>query len=295
MKVIGITIVAMFIIASCNSYENCAKNNILLAQEVTVSCVADINNKNTPEWTKGFDRLAFFKEFFDKVLTGKLIVYGGSNLEDTLNWTPFTKQGFRDVMTQHVDTFDLNLLEEIRSIENWEFDRDSQKFSKKVLSWTPIKVWKESSETRKQMISFIDSRESKKEKLIAKDIFYEHVWYQEYPNIYTGFDQVNFLKKLFEGIKSGKIDAYDPIYMVDKSKRKFTYPELADYIGLWEFEPISFSMGIESILFEEDWYVDEKTMGIVKDVKSIALVGWKQDPNDTEKWTKKILFFIFPK
>jgi len=80
--------------------------------------------------------------------------------------------------------------------------------------------------------------------------------------------------------------------MVDKSKRKFSAEQLEKYIDD-DLEPIDLNFKMHSILFEEDWYFDENTLGIIKDVKSIAFVAY--NPEINEEPAKKILFFIFPK
>jgi len=126
------------------------------------------------------------------------------------------------------------------------------------------------------MIFYVYPENQEKGKLIAKNIFYELPWDQQYPNIYNGFDQEKFIIELYDGIKSGEMETYDPIYLVDKSKRKFSLEQLKEYLGRELKSDLTYPYypTLSSILFEEDWYFDENSLGITKIVKSIAFV-WR--------------------
>ncbi len=277
----------LFVAVSCNETEEA--NNLLLAEEVRSTCVTELVNENNPEWVKSFDRIQFFKKVFDLAMAEKVRVRGGVQIEDTTIFNNlYTGEDVKNKMEQHVDTFNLDLIKEIRFLEKWSLDSKTFKFNKEISAWTPIKVWNTGGETKKQMVFFVYPKKKGKGKLIAKNIVYEHPWYQEYPNLYTGFDQVKFLQRIFAGVKSGAIKVYDPIYLVDKSKRELTVEQLAEYI---ELNPITLNDNIYSIVFEEDWYFNEVTFEITKDVKSIALV--KADYT-TEELKKKFMFFVIP-
>ncbi|MDF1547744.1 MAG: hypothetical protein P1P88_07965 [Bacteroidales bacterium] len=293
-SLIGFIIVIICSFGCNQNFEKKTANNLLLAKVVTSSCVANIANTDTPEWTKGFDRINFFKQFFSIALSGKVKVYGYAALGDTINRKIFLATELSAKIRQHVDTIDFELFKEIRFIENWTFHENNTKFEKEVIAWTPIKIWKKDGEVKKQMVSFAYPKNPAKGRLVAHNIFYEHPWYQEYPNIYTGFDQLNFMKLIIDKIKSGEIIAYDPIYLVDGSKRKFRPTELETYIGE-NLESFGLENAVNTILFEEDWYFDQSSLGLTKDVKSIAFVGYGPYDEATDSHAKKILFFIFPK
>jgi len=286
-----ISLTLIFFNNSCKT--NNSDKNLLLAEEIKTSCVADLDNKDNPEWIKGFNRYKFFKEVFDIAMSGKVKVYGESALEDTINKILYTGSDVERRMKTYVDTFNLNLIKEIRFLEKWDLDNETLKFTKKVTAWTPIKVWKEKGETRKQMVFFVYPENEEKGKLMAENLLYEHPWEQEYPNLYTGFDQLMFLQRIIDGVKSGDLKAYDPIYLIDKSKREFNAKQLEEYIGI-KLTAMELDWNIYSILFEEDWYFNEKTLQITKDVKSFAFVKSDYNP-ETEKLEKKIMFFIIPK
>ncbi len=294
-KNIIVIIITLISISSCsqNNEENKTTNtNMLLAQEVLVSCVAVVDNQDTPEWTKGFNSRVFFKTVNKKAISGEPSVYGDAALHDTINIKVLATDVVEERIKSHIDTLYSDFIKEIRFLEKWGFDRNTLKFTKDITAWVPIKSWTENDKTRKMQTFYIYPKNQAKGILVAESIFYNHPWFQEYPNLYTGFDQQNFLKQIIDGIKSGNIAAYDPIYMVDKSKRKFTLEQLEKYIN-HKLEPINLDFQMYSILFEEDWYFDENTLGIIKDVKSIAFVAYNPEINSEP--SKKILFFIFPK
>lgn len=79
-------------------------------------------------------------------------------------------------------------------------------------------------------------------------------------------------------------------------KGKFTPEKLKDYLGRELKSDLTYPYypTLSSILFEEDWYFDENSLGIRKEVKSIAFV-WMYVHPESGEWTKKIMFIIFPK
>ncbi len=281
---------AFFAATSCK--ETNEQKNLLLADEINATCVTELVNENNPDWIKGFDGPKFFKTVFDIAMAGKVRVRGGMQIEDTTSTSNFvyTGEDLMKTMENHVDTFDLNLIKEIRFLEKWSLDSKTFKFTKEVNAWTPVKIWENDGKTMKQMVFFVYPEKKEKGKLIAKNIIYEHPWYQEYPNLYTGFDQIKFLQRIIDGVKSGTFKVYDPIYLVDKSKRAFDLEQLKEHLQV-DLNPLSLNDQIYSIVFEEDWYFNEETFEITKDVKSIALV--KADYS-TEELKKSFMFFIIP-
>jgi len=156
-KNIIIMIATLILISSCSqdNEKKTTNENMLLAQEVSVSCVAVVDNQDTPDWTKGFNRLDFFKTVYKKAMSGKPFVYGDAALRDTINRKVFSANEIEKRMKSHVDTLDFDLLKEIRSLEKWEFDRTTLKFSKDVTAWVPIKIWEENGKTKKQQIFYV--------------------------------------------------------------------------------------------------------------------------------------------
>jgi len=299
-KIIVIILVSLLLIYSCGSDEQKInkQDNVLLAKEVTVTSLVSIDNYENSEWTANLKREELFKKTFEKAITKKITVYGGSSVDfgDMENKKPYPLEDLNEKMNWNKDNQNYAELKEILFYERWYFDKEHLKFTKEILGWSPIRIWKkdgeDDSQLRRTKMFYIYPLKNKEVKQIGENIKYEIQLQSEYPAIFAGFDQRGFLKFIFEGIKSGQITAYDPIYIVDKSKRKFTSSELAEYIGQ-ELDAGLINVNMSSILFEEDWYFDENTLAIQKDVKSFAFVqytsGWETSIQ------KKFMFFIFPK
>jgi hypothetical protein len=272
-------------------------DNVLLAKEVTVTSPAIIANKDNPEWTKSLDRKAFIEQAFKLAMKKAVPIYAivpsDFQFEDIEHMKVMDPGDIPDRMAWQGNDRSTNEIKEIWFYERWSFNKDYLKLNKEVLGWSPIRVYEIEGKGLKKLIFFEYPKAMIKGKKIAESIIYEKQWFDEYPTTSVGFDKLGFLKYIIEGIKNGKIDPFDPIYLVDKSKRKFTPDELAKYIGQ-DLNPGLINFSLSSMLFEEDWYFDEHTFAIQKEVKSIAFV---QDNYDPEKGTstKKILFFIFPK
>jgi hypothetical protein len=276
--------------------ESCETDNMLLAKKVSSHCSVDFNNQENPEWTKSFNRLDFFTNLYDLAMSGKRKVYvAETELEDTTGKVIAKPEDIERVMKSHVDTFNLDLLKRMLFFEHWKFNRNTYRFTKDVIAWTPVKVWEDSIGMKQQVVLYIypEGKNNEKGKLIAKNILYEIPWEQNpFPYVYTGFDQRAFINSIIEGVKDGSFKVYDPIYLVDKSKREFNAKELEEYIGV-NFNSKEFYWSIHSLLFQEDWYFNKKTLQITKDIKSFAFV--KADYNlETDKLDKKIMFFIIP-
>ncbi len=295
-----IIIVVTLLLFSCYSHDNENKpinDNMLLAQEVKATCVAIVDNQDNPDWTKGFSMEDFFKTVFNKVLSREIPVYGKVHLGDLKNKELITTEDIIKSINGEAGKIDFNEFKHIKFYEKWEFNKENLQFYKEVIGWTPIRVRYEDGEVVYRRRIFNAYPENPGEgKLFAKSIFYELPLNQGYPNMYTGFDQDYFMIELYDGIKSGEIQTYDPIYLVDKSKRKFTPKQLKEYMGRELISDLTYPYypRLWSILFEEDWYFDENSLGIRKVVKSIAFVWLKPDT----KWggyTRKMMFFIFPK
>jgi hypothetical protein len=285
------------------SFSNCAqksqekidkKENVLLAKDVIITSSVDIENQKNPEWTAGLKKEILFKKTFDKILKFEVPVYGASPVEfgDVENKTPYPIEKMNEKMNWVDNKQNYCELKELRFYEKWDFN-DNFEFTKKALGWCPIRLFDSQGKNAKKLMFYVYPENGIKGSLIASNIIYEFPWNIEYPNINVGFDELGFLSFIINGIKSGKIDTYDPIYLVDKSKRKFTQEELEKYIG-GDLNPGLINLYLSSILFEEDWYLDENTLSIQKDVKSIAFVQELYDTK-TDSFKKKILFFIFPK
>jgi hypothetical protein len=294
--VLVIILPLIFIGCSQSKEQDSDKNdNVLLAKEVLVSSLSLIDNQNNPKWTASFNKKAFFDTLFNRAKANKFHVYGDvpADFEDIelQNIIPVDDIPLHLKMTGN--NGEIKSINEILFYEKWNFNRKKLKFLKEILGWCPVKNWKHDNKELRQKTFYIYPEFQTKGKEITESIFYEIPWFFDISTTITGFDKKAFLKFIIESIISGKISAYDPIYLVDKSKRKFTHSELQKYIGQ-DLKPGIINFGLSSLLFEEDWYFDQNTLSIQKDVKSFAFVQENYDSVSGES-SKKILFFIFPK
>jgi hypothetical protein len=300
-RIVFLVIILQLLIIGCNQskeQDSDKNDNVLLAKEVIIAHDVDIVNQKNPEWVQSLNRDSLFKIIFEKIFSRKVSIYGPSSFfGDIKNKSPYSFEDIGDRMNWKDNNQDYSELKQLLFYEKWNFDSGKLQFSKDVKGWCPIRIYTRKNGSQdallRKMIFFIYPEAKIRGKRIATSMFYEFPWNRDYPLFDKGFDKVAFLTFIIEGIKSGKIIAYDPIYLVDKSKRKFTSQELVKYIG-GELNPGLINIHLNSILFEENWYFGENTLSIQKDVKSFAFVQEKYDPVSGES-SKKILFFIFPK
>jgi hypothetical protein len=249
------------LVFNCHESSNSGlvSENVLLAKEVQVSSPHIIDNEQNPEWTASFDHKSFFDTLFSRAVNNRVKVYviRSADFEDVELAEEMLKDEIIAKTTLNMEGGIIKSVKEILFYEKWDFNNKRFKFSKEIVGWCPITNWKQEGVEKRQKVFYIYPKGNTKGKKIAESIIYEIPWYFEYPTTNVGFDKKAFFKYLIDGINAGTIDAWDPIYLVDKSKRKFRPEELATYIGQ-ELNPgkIEFSMG--SMLFEEDWYFDEK-------------------------------------
>jgi len=296
----------LFVFACNNDKVNDDKeilnNNALLAQKVEVMNRIELFNEDNPEWVSSFDSKTFFKNVFNKVFSGEFSdCYKKSHdLSDTLKYTiEEIKQRMITNYHSNNDTVadepkpDFSELKEIIFKEEWVFNKEKLIFEINVNAWIPIRVYYrfddiKKEDTRYKMITvFKNTKESEQKKIIAENYIYVFNFYDEYMER-TGIDKKGFFKFILKNIETGKIKAYDPIYLVDKSKREFTGEQLKNYAGI-SLDPEEFSDEVDKMIFVEDWYFDEKTFNISKKVKGIGFIADRYN----DGWEEKILFFIF--
>jgi hypothetical protein len=297
-KLFVLVIILPLIFIGCNQSkekDSDKNDNVLLAKEVKVTSPINIDNVQNPEWTASLNRKLLFDDVVKKLMSenSPLKAYVPYGFEYSTNQFIMKPKDISDKMNWTENDRSTNNLKEIMFYEKWQFDINKLKLKKDIIGWCPIRVYNRDEKQLKKLIFDIYPKSFISGKKIADNIIYEIPWSFEYPTNSVGFDKLGFFKFIIDGIKSGEIIAYDPIYLVDKSKRQFTSNELAKYIGE-DLVPIIINISISSLLFVEDWYFDENNFSIQKDVKSFAFVQENYDPVSGES-SKKILFFIFPK
>ena len=287
-----------------------SNDNALLAQKVNVDVRIGFENKDNPDWVKGFDNKVFVETVFEDIFSGKfkeLYMRKGEKV---------TEEYVRERMGERTDTIinyadnpinndtvfnkietDFSEIKEIYFNEEWDFDKNNFIFNKKICTWLPIRVFHRPDDTEKKDTRYkliFEIRENDKSnfsKQIAKDYISIFKYYEtSYYANRTGLDKKEFFKFLLQSIETGKIKTFDPIYLVDKSKREFTVDQLKNYAGI-SLDSEEFANEVDKMIFVEDWYFDENTFNISKKVKGLGFIADRR--NENREWEEKILFFIF--
>lgn len=315
-KLISILILLIFCLA-CNNETTDIKSikpenmNALLSEKVKIQDRIPFKNKDNPDWVEGLNHIEFVEDFFQKTFSGEFtnthttyiesdnVLYGINTIKQRMG-IEVTGDSILDSEIESLDSLyekglDLNEITEIITWEEWEFDKASLSFSKKINSWAFVRMYFKETDVYKEnaryVMPFIVKNE---ETAVFNKKFAENIIYvfnldcHEYLDR-VGFGEEEFFKFLLENIESGKIKTYDPIYLIDKSKREFTVDELKSFAGI-EFDHIELASEVYKFIFIEDWYYDEKTFSVKKKVKGLGVVA---DRLVNDEWQDKILFFLF--
>jgi hypothetical protein len=271
------------------------ETNFLLAKDVTVAYWLDLQNKRNEEWTHSLQSKMFLDNTFNAILSGKVSIYSPEFRYGSKE--PFTAPQVRQLMEWKGNEIETSSIKQIIFYEKWKLN-SKQQFIKEVVGWCPIVLFPRTGnndeERRRVFYAYpIADKEWKNVALFGKDVFTEFSFLQEVPppNEYTGLSKQELFNYLYTNIKDGKIIAYDPIYMVDKSKRKMTIKQIEDYCQ-FPFTVFDLMQNVDELIFEEDWYFDSSTLAIYKNVKSIALIKLSYNNNGSNT-NKKIMFFVF--
>lgn len=314
MRTIIYALVLTTVCVSCKkeSYQN---NNVLLPNNVEVfSFEPTPNTTRLPkEWVAGLNMKPVNKGVLNRVNNNYFPVYS-PNRFFYLEGMPVLDY---DSLVNDKLEFenDINIFfERVLFHENWELSQDFSRFTKKTLGWFPVEEYTvEEGQDMKKLSFYVIPEKQTKGKKIGQDIFTEFYLFNQKDNYFShfshirGFDHLSFVEKVLEGIDNGTIDAYDPIYMVDKTKRTFTIDSIYDYalappqkvkvrekdgsIGERIYtDQLNPREEITSVLFHEDWYFDEETLSIYKDVKALGFIRNKTGVYENSDY--KILFFI---
>ena len=302
-KLLFIFVPFLFLFACNNENQSeineISEDNALLAKDVKIIDRITLKNDDNPDWVLSFDNEVFFKNIFEKIFSGEFTdCYKHiRKLSDT------SKYSAEDVKERMVSIYhnetdkedaqpDLSELKEILFREEWNFDSEKLVFEKKIMGWSPIRVYiasNDTEDTRFKMVMCIhNDKEFEKVNKIAEDYEYIYDFNDKYLEK-TGLDKDGFYNFLLQNIKDGKIKTYDPIYLVDKSKREFTLEQLKNFAGI-SLDPDDFAEEVNQIIFVEDWYFDDKTFNIAKEVKGLGFIAERYNNNERDD---KILFFIF--
>jgi hypothetical protein len=307
-KILLISIAVAAIACTSGEKKECNQNAL---QSENVSCQYLVYTKDTtnPEWMNGLDAQNFFTNVFTKVFDNQIKVYNPVKfivnptvLVDTDSAYFDTASMAKDIKWNEIK----NISPQIKSIlfaEKWNFDKNTNRFTKKVNYWSPIRTFYHDNNINwpvMKMIFIANSGKETEKKLIASNIYYQTSLVKSTsPNEYfntVGFDPYIFISYLFKMIDNGQIKAVDPVFIVDQTKKYFSKEELEKYIGIKLNEKEidnSFLTGEYSFIFNEDWYFDDSDFSFSKNVKGLGLVrmGYEDTPI-SKAFKKKILFFV---
>lgn len=278
-------------LASCSSPVPNENDNILLADKVSIDYVVEFDLPNQPnEWMDGLNKELLFNICFDQVFNENVPVYNPNYGRFIVNDETFSPEEVLKSMEWKEEVGDLDELKGMLFNETWSLSADFKAFEKEVNFWAPLRIWTPSTnpgETFKKILFFAKPSASKKGKLVAEDVFTKHTVFNNFDAFpeSTGLDGYKFINKVLSEIENGNLTAYDPIYMIDKSLNPFSIGDIFDAVGGVQ-KSSKDMLGINSLIFEENWYFDGATMSLQKEVISVGFVG--------NYWDKgqKILFFI---
>jgi len=312
MKNLLIVIIFVMSFISCTneveyeSSENYLNHNALLSDVVEINPHFEVQNELNPDWTSNFNDTLFFKMVFGKLSTGEftdmyLVDKGKPEkylfdevVERMTSGNMINQESYKSDSIQNKPVPNLSEIKEFVFTENWNFDERSLRFEKDVIGWSPVRVYYredhyDKEDARHKMICwFRNTKDANTDSLIAKDYIYTVEFLHEFLTR-KGLDKEKFLNFILEKVQSGDMKSYDPIWLVDKSKREFTVKELQNYAGI-SFDPDEFIDEVYKLLFVEDWYFDNETFSIKKEVNALAFVANRKI---ADEWQDKILFFIF--
>lgn len=277
-------------LASCSSQVVKENDNVLLGDKVTVHDeVFLVNEEHPKEWLEGMDRDKIFSGLFHQIFEEGTQVYSTNmQIPDFSEVEPI--ENVREMLNNANPNGGFDQVKEILFTEEWHVPSDFKKFTKKVNYWCPIKVWNRDNteEILKAKMFYVKPTSNKKGKQVAKDIFLEFdLDLAIFPH-YMGLDDRKFINKAFDAVQAGNLKAYDPIYIVDKSKVPFTTDELEEFMGD-SLGSENLKNSIFSLITEENWYFDAESMNIYKEVNSL---GFVKEYIEDNHFKSKILFFI---
>lgn len=291
MKCKIITYSLFVLVVSCNSQEPNPQKNILLGDKVKVHYVVDFDNKNDPdEWLYGLNQDKLFKQVTDEVYANHKPVYSPN--QSYLVGEQLTEEQTKEQCSGAKPSEIYKEFTEAMFIEEWFVPEDLKSFTKQIEYWSPVRVWHprpESDELYKKLMFFLRPSGNTKGELVANSIFTEFEMYlASFPTGWSGFDGNKFINYVFDNIEKGKVKAYDPIYLVDKTEKTFSVAGLEQFLGK-ELGSSDLRNSVQSLIFEENWYFDPTSMNIYKEVLSVGFVR-KYVENFEQK--TKILFFL---
>ena len=322
MKTLSYLFVFMFAVSilSCNNSNNketkntkfvekTTTENALLPNKVIIYDEVNFSEQSIPEWISGVDS-SLMTNLNKQVINSDIQVYSS-----TIYYEPDSKIKMTDKdILLNMETSIPGSISSLYFIESWFFDKDNYRLSKQIESWSPVyEYYKENKDgvidstqkVKKLLYDVRGSSEKEDETLIAKNITYEVNFSEnQKTNDYLNLNKLSHL--IIDPVLNGKKKAFDFFDRTEldtmEIKQNFGYrldsleeedPNTGKWI--WKRHETKESLSdVEAFIFVEDWYLDNKTFAIRKEVKSIApvIVKIKVDENGEAYTSKKIAFLV---
>lgn len=291
-----IVIIALLGLFSCKNSETENKStqehvNHLIPNKVSIMYEQSMIVPEEYWFFKGIDFQKFVSDLQSKTVSGKLSAFF------PLSSIPLTKQDIQDRFA-NAENFKINEIKYVVFEEDWDLDTSTFLMKKKVNGYSLIREFIrstrfETEEVTKSIIARYDftknpEKDFKKLQLLSKDVAYEVLLKNEAnPEWLENIQVKHAINILLSKALSGTAQAYS--FMIRDSLTPLTVSDLKIRLGeetqsyinvdetTGEEDTVSIDKKIEpneitGVVFIEDWYIDNKTMQIYKDVKGIGLV-----------------------
>lgn len=318
-RVLAYFLFSILLISSCNRHteQTTGGNGVSFVNNLVppTSCITYVQDMYVPEeyfFFKGID----FATFLDTVR------------QRTLNKSVTPYLAFSDIILQDGEIHDIFGQpfpeQEYRTLlfdESWALDTSLFVMKKKVRSYSLIREYIRQSEYRgsvptKSIVAryvFPDSiKRSDSIRLIAEDVAYEVLLQNnENPEFLENMQVSHVVKTIVEKFLSASVPAYSFAYRdtliprgkeeVEQSLGKEVVCYTTENDETFEIDTVCFDKDVDlkeigGLAFIEDWYLDSKTLEIIKQVKAIAPVRMYYhtiDENTEPELIKSIPFVMY--
>lgn len=333
MKKLTFLVPIAFAIASCTN--NCpeesgsvsSNGNDLLPNTVKIKYEHNLTDSLFTDRYSVFELSSFVNNFVEKALTEDLPLYDGLDVSHKIS-----KDEIQSTIGKRIDTLvdiDINTLDTVVTIvensfnkqeltrlfmlEEWSFNKEKFKMTKEVSRYAPIRVYlKDKGSAQKELVKNLlfwvkKKEEPKSKKLLVKNYAYEFDLYNmSNPDWLQDLSVNRFVDIILNSVLEEKVTAYEFDFF-SKEEKKLNLTEVRERLGATIENYVTDDMDtvqvigniypdeIRSVIFVEDWYLDESTMAIIKDVKRIIPIRKYDRVDETTgeiEEVKTIPFFV---
>jgi len=303
--------------------------NDLLPKNVTIKYEHNLNIPENSEIMSTIDRKTFVDGLADALLAGSVTAYDPSDMTEVLPIERIQMMlgSYNDtligideakadtVLQVEKKTANRKQISRLLFNEEWQFVEESFSMTKKVQSYSPIKVYYRNDDSvkkdivKKQLLWVKpEDKESSNLSLLKENVTYEFPFYTATSHLWLENLSVGrFAEILIDNVTEGKIPAYDFFEKgkaLDVKEVRRRLGETVDFYyvpknGSDEMDTVEvrgaiYRDEIRSVIFVEDWYLDNSTKQIVKKVKQIAPVRQYVNiyDNGEEDEIKRIVYVV---